>query len=346
MMRQKVSFEDSLGKAVVSTGRCAGCAACVLVCPFKCLEYANEKPSLVKECEACGICLKACPRLEWRWPEMESFVFGRERRPQEHFGIYRSLAIAQANDARVLDVCQDGGVVTALLVSALRAGTIDGAVASGVSGERPFFPEPRLVETAGEALECAGTRYSYSPNLLALEEAIHKRKDSLAFVGTPCQVQAIRKMQASSLRKYVKAIKFTVGLMCTESFSYTGLVEGHMGKLGVKPSSIRKMNIKGKLLVTLRSGEVKTIPLSEAKKYTREGCKFCDDFSSELADISVGGLGLSGWTFTIVRTPLGEELFKTAQEAELITARPVKSGEFPMKLLVKLSKAKRKRAST
>jgi len=343
MKGQKLSFEDSLGKTVVSTGKCAGCAACILVCPFNCLEYINEKPSLVKDCDACGICAKICPRFEWSRPKIERFVFGKERLPQEDFGVYLRLLIAKARDENILEVCQDGGVVTALLVSALQAGIIDGAVVSGVSSEKPFLPEPRLAETTQEVLECAGTRYSYSPNLLALKEAVSKKKENLAFVGTPCQVQAIRKMQATSLRRYVKPIKFVVGLMCTESFSYDGLIERHMKKLDVEPNSIKKMNIKGKLLVALKSGEVKEVSLSELKEYKRVGCKFCDDFSSELSDISVGGLGLNGWTFTITRTPQGEELFKTAEEAGFVTSRKVENGESALRLLVRLSKVKRKR---
>ena len=101
------------------------------------------------------------------------------------------------------------------------------------------------------------------------------------------------------------------------------------------------MNIKGKILVNTKS-EVKTIPLSEAKKYARDNCRFCDDFSSELADISVGGLGLEGWTFTIIRTDEGEELFSKARKAGVIETKPVGKEEIARKLLVKLSKKKRK----
>ena len=130
--------------------------------------------------------------------------------------------------------------------------------------------------------------------------------------------------------------------MCSECFTYDGLMEKHIHReLGVDLNDIIKMNIKGKILVNTKS-EVKTIPLPEAKKYARGNCKFCDDFSSELADISVGGLGLDGWTFTIIRTDKGEDLFSRAIEAGLIETRPMGKEEFAQKLLVKLSKKKRK----
>jgi len=342
MKAQKLSFEDSLEKNVILKDRCAGCAACVLVCPFTCLEYVDGHPRLAKNCESCGICARVCPRFEWSMPEIETIVFGRERTSEEHFGVYQRLLIARTKDEEILEVCQDGGVVTALLVSALQAGLIDGAVVSGVNSEKPLFPEPRLAETVQEIVKCAGTKYSYSPALLTLKNASSRKKDNLAFVGTPCQIQALKKIQAASLKKYVKPIKYTIGLMCTESFNYDCLIE-HVKKLDVEPEDVKKMNIKGKLLIFLKSGEVKRISLSELKECVRGGCKFCGDFSSELSDISVGGLGLNGWTFTIIRTSKGEELFETAEKAGLITSRRVESNEPALQLLVKLSKIKRKR---
>jgi len=115
-------------------------------------------------------------------------------------------------------------------------------------------------------------------------------------------------------------------------------------KLGLSLNNIEKMNIKGKILVKTKS-EVNTIPLAEAKQYARKSCKFCNDFSSELADISTGGLGLDGWTFTIIRTEKGEELFSEAEKAGVIRTRPIEKEGFALNLLAKLSRRKRKSAS-
>ncbi len=337
----KVSFEDSLEKDVVAAGKCVGCGTCVVVCPFACLEYVEGKPKLVKECKACGICAGACPRYEWEWGKAENFVFGRERGSEEKFGVYRKMLVAKAKDEEILKVCQDGGVATALVAFALERGLIDGAVLSGKSQEKPFYPVPKLAATREEVLECAGTKYSYSPNILSLADAIKQKKASLAFVGTPCQIHAVRKMQMAGLKKYVAPLKFLIGLMCSESFTYEGLMETHLKQnLGVNLHEIEKMNIKGRMLVTTRS-EVKAVPLKEIKQYVRNSCRGCDDFSSELADISLGGLGLNGWTFVIVRTEKGEELFEAAQKAGVLETRPLEKDEFALKLLVKLSEKKR-----
>jgi coenzyme F420 hydrogenase subunit beta len=196
-------------------------------------------------------------------------------------------------------------------------------------------------------LECSGTRYSYSPNLLAFNEGVQQKRGSLAFVGTPCQIQALRRIQTFPLKKHAERLSFTIGLMCTESFTYEGLVQKYIqGQLGVDPHDVRKMNIKAKILVTTKSGEVKVIPLKEAKQYTRRSCLPCTDFSADLADISTGGLGLSGWTLTIIRTERGEELFEKAEEAGMLKIKPAKEEERALDLLTRLSKKKRRRQAS
>jgi coenzyme F420 hydrogenase subunit beta len=345
MSSNKISFEDSLLAEVVETGKCASCGTCVIVCPFGCLELVKGKPNLVKECKDCGICAQVCPRYNWFFAKTENFVFGRERKPEEEFGVYSRIVIAQATPDSITKVRQDGGVATALLVSAMQNGLIDGAIVAGTSQDKPFYPVPILAATPEKIIEAAGTKYSCSSSLLALPEVVKQKKASVAFVGTPCQIHAVRKMQMSGVKKYSGPIKFLVGLMCSECFDYEGLMETHIhGKLGINLSDIKKINIKGKMLVTTESGTT-AIPLAEVKQYARKSCSVCEDFSSELADISVGGLGLDGWTFTIIRTEKGEELFSNAEKAGFLSTKTLEEGAFSYGLLLKLSKKKRETAA-
>jgi len=339
----KMSFEESLEKAVLPEA-CMGCAACVAVCPFGCLDYVNEKPEEVAECKVCGICAQVCPRYELPWSALEELTFGRERNPKEEFGVYRRIVVARTTDEDILRACQDGGVVTTLLMHALGKGRIDGAALSGTSEDRRFHPIPKLATTPAQILECAGTRYFYSPNLLAFNEGVKQKRTSIAFVGTPCQIQALRRIQMVPLRKYAERLSFAIGLMCTESFTYEGLFEKHIqAELGIDPHDIKKMNIKAKLFVATESGEDKVISLNEAKQYTRKSCLPCTDFSAELADISAGGVGLSGWTLTIIRTQKGEEIFRDVEEAGLLKTKPLEEEKRALDLLIRLSKKKRQR---
>ncbi|HMK95565.1 MAG TPA: Coenzyme F420 hydrogenase/dehydrogenase, beta subunit C-terminal domain [Candidatus Limnocylindrales bacterium] len=345
MSAKKTDFQTSLLTEVVETGKCVSCGTCVVTCPFGCLELAKGKPSLVKECKVCGICAQACPRYNWAMAKAEDFVFGRIRNPEEAFGVYRRIAIAQAKPSDIQKARQDGGAATAMLVAALQNGLIDGAVVSGKSQEKPFLPVPILATTAEKIIESAGTKYTCSSTLLALPEVIKQKKTQVAFVGTPCQIQAVRKMQMSGVKKFSAPIKYLVGLMCSESFDYEGLMETYIkGKLGINLNDITKMNIKGKMLVTTTAGTT-AIPLAEVKPYVRMSCSVCEDFSSELADVSVGGLGLDGWTFTIIRTEKGEELFANAEKTGFLESKPVEEGSFSKGLLLKLTKKKQDSAA-
>jgi coenzyme F420 hydrogenase subunit beta len=342
MPSAKASFEKNLQRKVISEGRCSGCSACVISCPYDCLAIVEGKPNLKKECKACDICNRACARLEWSWPEIEESVFGRQRKPEDDFGIYRRIAIARAKDDAVLKVCQDGGAVTALLRFALDSKFINCAIESGVDSKKPFLPVPTVSTSLEDTLVCAGTRYFYSRNLLALPVASDKFA-KIGFVGVPCQVDAIRKMAMLKLKKYVTPVEVIVGLMCSECFTYEGLMENHISrKLGISPHNIRGMNIKGKLILTMKDGSTRSVSLEEIKQYSATKCAYCDDFSSELADISAGGLGLNGWTFIIVRTETGERLFSAAEKAHAIET--LDSGEMgsPLKLLRVLSRKKRR----
>jgi coenzyme F420 hydrogenase subunit beta len=236
----------------------------------------------------------------------------------------------------VLKVAQDGGAATALLLHALKSSLISRAVVSGIDPNKPLFPIPKVATTAEDIVSCAGTRYFYSPNILALNEAA-KEGGNIGFAGTPCQINALRKAQSAELKRYA-ALKLLIGLMCSECYDYEGLVKSHLQqKLGIDPRDILKINIKGKLNLTMKDGQVTSLPLAEVKQYTRKSCAHCHDFSATLADISVGGLGLNGWTFTVIRSQGGEEIFSDAERSGIIETRNASEEPQALSLLTKLS---------
>lgn len=241
---------------------------------------------------------------------------------QTTFGVYRRLVAAQTTNPLIRKAAKNGGAVTAMLIYAIENKIIDCAVVSATNREKPFSPVPKLATTPQEILECAGTRYVYSPNIQALSEATKQDRRAVAFVGTPCEIRVIRKMQHANL-KHAERVKLLIGLVCSEAFTYEGLMIDHIQKkLGIKLQSIKRMDVKGKMTLTLDSKET-TIPIADIKKYVREACKSCDDFSSEMADISAGTLGLQDWTLLIVRTQIGQQILTQAEKAHAIVTRSI-----------------------
>jgi coenzyme F420 hydrogenase subunit beta len=332
----KPSFQETLA-TIVESKKCMECAACIVSCPFKCLEFTAGNPELTADCHSCGICSTVCPRWNTLLRNLEKFVFGREANPEEGFGVYREVVVARSTDENILTVCQDGGVVSTLLVYGLSTGRLDGAAVAGIDESRPLFSVPTLATTAEEVVKYAGSRYTYSPNLIALQKGLEQKKKALVLVGTPCQMQAARKLQMFS-KNYREKIKLLIGLMCSETFSYEGFIKAYLGdQLGIDLDQIKKMNIKGKLILTMKSGPSKEIPLKEVKKYVRDSCNMCDDFPARLADISVGGLGLNGWSLVILRTEAGCRFFEEAAEKGLLEVRSISDEKASLDLLIKMS---------
>jgi len=341
-LNDKLGFDELLSNVVLK-GICASCGACVAVCPINVLAYEKFEPKLVGKCTSCGICLRVCPRYKSPFAETENFVFGRQRKSEEEYGVYKQAVVARSADEEILKMSQDGGVVTTLLVSALESGLIDAAVVSGVDPNNPWKPLPLLAKTRSEIISSAGTRYSLSPGLTLLKSGVAAGLSKIAFVGTPCQILAVRRIQ-KSLPKYAKSITLTIGLFCTENFYHDGLmVEKIQKELGINLNDIKKVNIKGKFLVHLKSGETKEMPLKELAKFKMPSCQHCGDFSAELADISCGGVGLDGKTYTLIRTDKGAAVFDDAVNKGALKTEPVENFAFPTKILLKLSKDKRNR---
>jgi len=154
-------------------------------------------------------------------------------------------------------------------------------------------------------------------------------------------------MQKANLRKIVGPITLVIGLFCSESFSYEGLMLEKIKKgMGIDLGDIVKMNIKGRMQITLKDGRMVEIPLKEARTYAEPYCRSCEDFSSEFADLSLGGVGLEGRTFTVVRADRGKRFLDAAVESGALEVKPVDEFKKALDLMVRLSVSKRSKAQS
>jgi coenzyme F420 hydrogenase subunit beta len=339
---------------VVTTGLCTGCTACIVACPFHVLDYEHDVPVQLQEdgpdaCahgdKGCDICTRACPRFRDWEGEIDTSIFGMTRAPEDVIGIHQEICLARATGAEELAQGQDGGVVSALLIWGLRTGRIDGACTSKLSGERTWDAEPTVVTDPQGVLDTAGSRYTYSANPLALLKAAELGLSKVALVGMSCQASVTGALQSRRVNKWRKKIAWTLGLLCSKTFTYDGLMrEIAQDELGLDLDHLARVNVKGRLLFYTDTGDEVTYPLKEAHRVTRPGCLRCPDFAAEHADISFGGLGQSdGWTLSIVRTALGRETWDAALADGVIEARPASEDPKAVDLLFKLAAKSRQR---
>jgi coenzyme F420 hydrogenase subunit beta len=343
-----------LYEEIVATEICCGCSACIVACPHKVLEFSDWDPvqidpnSPFDNCihgeEGCSLCAMACLRLHPTLSVIEPKVWGRRREPTEVSGPYRYKTLARATETRILERGQDGGAVTALLGWALETGELDGAVTASPSEDVPWLDEPNLVRSKEELLAAAGSRYTYCATPLGLKKAIAAKCKSVALVGVSCESTAIRQMAAEGIKRWVRPVKYVIGLMCTETFDYEAFMIGKVEQeMGIPLSDIKKVNVKGKVIVTLNNDEDIDIPLKDARPYANEWCHHCPDFSAEHADLSCGGLGMEGWTMILVRTEAGEDLMKRAVEAGILELREADEEPAALEVMDRLSRKQRER---
>jgi coenzyme F420 hydrogenase subunit beta len=315
-----VKYFIHLMEEVVKPGFCNSCGACVASCPFDSLEMKDGEPHLKDKCYLCGICFEQCPQIAER-SKLERGIFGKSP-IKEPTGFFKRGLSARARDAQIRIKAQDGGVVTALLDALLRDGFIDGAV---VMGNSLWQPTPRVATTREELMECSGSKYSAGPLLLSLRDAADLYyRDSLAVVGTPCQIRAMRQMQLSPLANYRLAgrVKLCIGLFCWRAFSYQGFFKDVVEKrLGIPLAEVAKFDIKeGKFMIYRKGKPRRDISLESITGFAFPPCKWCSDFSSEFSDLSVGSSGSpQGYSTVLLRTKAGVEAFDRAAGALEVT---------------------------
>ena len=225
------TFKD-LAKEVVEKGICGKCGGCVSFCSagqLNALEMGkNEVPRYVNEdnCLECGICYLICPQTDTLNVELKE-KFGWK----PPIGNYERIASAQTKNKEVKQICTDGGVVTSLLLYLLERNLINGAIVSKKIGR--FARKAIVARTPEELIGAAGSTFSgslhleelggqyttYTPILSTIKSLEKRYLQDIAVVGTPCQINAIRKMQCLGVLP-AHLIKYTIGLFCTENFSF------------------------------------------------------------------------------------------------------------------------------
>jgi len=353
---------------VDARGLCLECGTCVGLCPRGNIRQEQDAsfryririvdPGL---CESCsGVCLQVCPGHAVDVDALNQQVFGRIPRTlivrpgrmpgrverdwivEDYLaGNCRYASIGYATDAAVRERASSGGIVSALLIHALESRLIDGVfLVCNVPG-KPFSPSFDLVTDRDGVLAAAGSKYWPAPVGRCLGDVL-RGPGRYAFVGTPCQIQALRK--AETVYKALKRkLAFRIGLFCGRRAT----VQGQLFTLrhfGVALEDVLEMSYRqgawpGHLVIRLRDGERLDVPRAQqlpgfsGHLFPHPRCVLCHDSIAELADISVGdSLRLEGerreneFSLMVARTEAGEGTLQAAEAAGAIHLRPVDIG--------------------
>lgn len=350
---------------VVRANHCMMCGACVASCPINVLNVnVNEEPVIKGPCAACQVCYYSCPRLELPLDEIEQYLFGRTRKPEEEsLGIYRNVYSARALDDEIWHAGQDGGTVIALMTHALQIGMIDCFATTDFTQSNSVFvlgsgmplkTVPVVGDTAADLLRTAGSKYTHGGVLGVFSDASTSYPNGkVGLVALPCELQGLWRMY-TSMQGTVKfggswirggRPTLTIGLFCSKVYTHDKLVNEFIkNKHGIDPSKVTRTVVKrNRFKVYVGSEMMLDVSIKELEPYMSHPCQYCIDYVAELADISVGAIGSKdGWTTVIVRSELGQKLLDSAIGAKVIEAVPIETVKPGLSLVVKLSNKKKR----
>ena len=294
----------------------------------------------------------ACPgAIVEAWPEA----------PATHpvWGPYRSVSTGFAADETVRFKGSSGGVVTALAMAALRSGLVDRVVHISASANDPAGNQVIVSRCASDIIEGAGSRYVSSSPLEDIDRLLSEG-GSMAFIGKPCDVSALR-----SLAKIDPRVDAHVPLML--AFFCAGIPSRNavgrvLKAMGVDEGRLRAFRYRGNgwpgnAAATLQDGSLAEMSYEESwggylSKEVQFRCKICPDAVGGGADIACadawygGETGyptfeeLEGRSLIIARTARGEDFLSKASVLGSVLAAPLAISEID---LMQPSQAARKR---
>ena len=343
-------------QTVVDGFLCTSCGACSGLCPSGSIEmFVNEFGVYVPRidsvsCTECGLCLETCPGISFDYTGFCRKIHGAL---PEHvaLGAFLDCYAGFSADREILASSQSGGIISTILVHCLEKGLIDGAVVTKWSEKSPFVPETFIARNRQEILGCVGSKYNPVPAAGAIRGILGER-GRFAFVGTPCQIQGLRKAEGL-FPEIGERIVLYVGVHCLGVFTYH-FIDQILCKKGLRRGDIASFRHRDKqwrgwpcdMRITTKSGQVVNIEANESRLWPRSfftnwRCQLCFDKANEFSDISCGdcripevqeifrraghetGKGLSEF---VVRTPRGKDVVDQLISENKLQVREIDPG--------------------
>ncbi|MFP7673612.1 Coenzyme F420 hydrogenase/dehydrogenase, beta subunit C-terminal domain [Marivita sp. S0852] len=268
-------------------------------------------------CTDCGVsrigdgraCGKACQFIQPDYDSLEQTVHGRIAGAADEvfFGVTQAMYRARLQPAA--EGAQWTGLTTGLAAELLRAGAVDGVLATAPDPNDRWKPMPVIVTDPADMAQCRGMRMGYGPLLALLEPARDMGLRRIAVIGVPCQVYALRALEAELGFDEITVI----GTPCSDNTT-TENFHRFLGLLEDRPETVSYLEFRADYRVELRYDDGRKprfvpflkLPLSDLPAdFFPMTCKTCVDYTNRLADITVGYMGGDGDQWLIVRNARG-----------------------------------------
>ena len=318
-------------QVVYDTGLCTQCGTCVALCPNDAIQMQldNNTGYVLSVdgdlCHDCGLCYEICPGHTVDFEYLSNRFLG-DGIDNWRIGRYLSTHVGHTIQEKLRWEAASGGIVTALLIAALKSGEIDGALVTRMDPDSPLEPQTILATTEEQIYDARGSKYCPVAANLGLRDILNS-DGKFAVVGLPCHIQGLRKAQTKNHRLREK-VALTISIFCGLNMSPLG-TSMTFHRYGIAEEDVKDIRYRGAgwpggMQVELNDGKTftkgyRTYFDTHFISYEMHRCNLCTDSFGELADISCGDAWLpeftgsddQGTSVVVVRSHRGKEFLSS-----------------------------------
>jgi len=294
--------------SVVDNDLCIGCGLCTYKCPTEALkmhwnEFGFLVPEAIGDCCNTGSCLTVCPfNPDEKDSNKNETGLGKiflTDTTQSHEKLGRFVGIYAGHSHKYRPTSSSGGIASYVFEKLLDQNIVDHIISVGQAKNSDTHYEYMVKSTKEELKSVSKTKY-FPVTLATILPQINALEGKVAVVGVACFVKAIRLAQTDD--SFLKEkIPFVAGIICggVKSRFFTEYLASKAGAT----SSFRDPEYRVKDANSTASdyafkctdnNDPKLIKMKSVGDmwgtglFKANACDFCDDVTTELADISLG----------------------------------------------------------
>lgn len=281
--------------------------------------------------------------------------------PHTHpsWGPWFRVATGYATDETARYCGSSGGALTGLAIHALKSGLVDRVVHVAADPANPIGNIVTCSTTEAEIIAGAGSRYAASSPLGGIEQLLSDG-GSVAFVGKPCDISALRRLSRTDPR-VDRHVRLALAFFCA-GVPNQNAARRILSAMEVSPQELVAFRYRGRgwpgtAAAETRDGRTAEMSYAESwgeylAKEVQFRCKICPDAVGGSADIACADAWYGddrgypsfeerdGRSLIVSRTAFGEQFLAEALSAGALRATPLDVGEIDK---MQPSQAQRKR---
>lgn len=328
----------SMIKAVVDNDMCIGCGLCAAQCKSDAIKMkmnqfgfytANVDDSYEVDEDIINVCpFNPNPNDKVKTEnEIASLFLNEAKKKHKKIGHYINTYAGYSIKHRLTS--SSGGIATYTLIELMRRGEIQHVI-SVKTGSSTAHYQYMISSSIDELTNAAKTKY-YPVTLADALKNVTKLKGKIAIVGVACFIKAVRLAQVQD-PIFNDKVGFLIGIICGGVKS-AFFAEYLSSKAGVSANEFTQPEFRIKDIDSTASDysygcldkdkKQQTIKMREVGDmwgtglFKANACDYCDDVTTELADLSLGDAWLEpysndgrGTSVLVTRSNLAENIIK------------------------------------